>query len=62
MQSQIGQEMAESTNKMTLKKVQKTKTSKKRKILLRNESKTNIMDILSHILPNQRPHFQYSFS
>ena len=52
MKSQIGHKMAESAHKTTLKKkVQKTKTSKKRKILLRNESKTNIMDILSHIFP-----------
>ena len=25
-----------------------------------NESKSNIMDILSNILPNQRPHFRNS--
>ena len=46
-------------------KVQKTKkknTKKKVEKILRNESKTNIMDILSHFLHYQRPHFQNSFS
>ena len=59
--SQIGQKVANSVYKMTLKKkVQKTKNKKKQKIL-RNKSKTNIMDLLSDFLPNQRPHFPNSF-
>ena len=44
-------------------KVQKTKQNKNKKAdkILRNESETNVMDILSQFLPNQIPHFQNSF-
>ena len=51
--------MADFAPQITLKKVLKTKKAEK---ILRNESETNIMDILGHFLPNQRPHFQNSFS
>ena len=50
---------------MTLKKKfknKKTKKTKKTEKILRNESETNIMDLLSNFSPNQRPHFQNSFS
>ena len=53
--------MAKLAHEMTLIKKFK-KEIKKLKILLRNESKTNIMDILGLILINQRPHIQKSFS
>ena len=44
------------------KKFKKTKQKiKKLKTWEHNKSKTNIMDILSHILPNQRQHCQSSF-
>ena len=55
--------MAYFVNKMTLKKnLKKNKKTKKAEKILRNESKTNIMDILSLFPPNQRPYFQNSFS
>ena len=47
---------------MTLKKkFKKEKEIKKLKAVLRNENKTNILDTLSSISPNQRPHYQNSF-
>ena len=58
--SQIGQTVAYFVYKMTLKK-KFLKKFKKNIYILRNESETNIMDLLSHFLPNQRPHFQNSF-
>ena len=55
--------MANFVHKMTLKKkFKKRKKNQKAEKILRNESETNIMDILSHFSPNQRPHFQNSFS
>ena len=60
--SQIDKKMAYFVNKMTLKKSLKNKKTKKAEKILRNESKTNVIDILSHNLPNQRPYFQNSFS
>ena len=53
MQSQIGQQMADFVHKMTL----KIKLKKKNEKILRNESETNITDILS-----QKANFQKSFS
>ena len=47
---------------MLEKKIQKTRKQKKTEKILRNESETNIMDILSYFLSNQKPHFQNSFS
>ena len=35
---------------------------KKAEKILRNESETNIKNILSNFLPNQRPHFKNNFS
>ena len=47
---------------MTLKKkFKKEKKEKKLKTGKRNESKTNILDTLSHIPPNQRPHIKTVF-
>ena len=59
---QIGQNMANSVYKMTLKKKFKKQNKKKTEKILRKESKTNIMDLLGHFSPNQRPDFQNSFS
>ena len=47
---------------MTLKKSSKNKNKKEAEKILRNKSETNIMDILSPFLPNQRPHAHNSFS
>ena len=47
---------------MTLTKKFKKLKNQKAENILRNETETNIMDILSHISPNQRPDFQNSFS
>ena len=61
--SQIGRKMVNSVCKMTLKKkLKKNKKNKKAEKILRNESETNIMDLLSKFSPNQRTHFQNSFS
>ena len=62
--SQIGQKVANYVYKMTLKKKVQTHTKKIKKAekILRNESETNVMDLLSNFSPNQRPHFQNSFS
>ena len=46
---------------MTLKET-KTKTKIKAEKIMRKESETNIIDIISNFLHNQRPHFQNSFS
>ena len=58
--SQIGQKVANSVLKVTLKKIQKTEKNNEK--ILCNKSETNIMDLLGHFLPNQRPHFKNSFS
>ena len=59
----MGEKMANFVHKMSLKKSSKNRRKKRRrKKILRNESKTNIMDILSDLTPNQRPDFQNSFS
>ena len=61
--SQIGQKVANSVSKMTLKKSLKNKKQKKKlKKYCVTKVKTNIMDLSSHFLPNKRPHFQNSFS
>ena len=52
--------MVNFVHKMPLKK--KLKKKKNTEKIVRNESETNIIDILSHFVPNQRPHFQNSFS
>ena len=44
------------------KKKFKNKKIKKKKTWQRNESETNIMDILSYISSNQRPYYKNSFS
>ena len=63
MWSQIGQKVPNSVSKMTLKKkFKKQKKLKKGEKILRNKSETNIMDLFSNFSPNQRPHFQNSFS
>ena len=55
--------MANFVHTMTLKKNSTTKKQKEtEEEKMRNKSETNIMDLLSHFLPNQRPHFQNSFS
>ena len=60
--SQIGRKVAIFVYKMTLKKSSKNKKNQKAEKILRNKSETNIIDLLSHFLPNQRPHFQNSSS
>ena len=61
--SQIDQKVTNFVYKITLKKkFKKQKKITKAEKILRNESETNIMDLLSHFPPNQRPHFQNSFS
>ena len=52
--SQIGQKVANS--------VSQTKNKKKMKKYCVTKVKTNIIDLSSHFSPNQRPHFQNSFS
>ena len=51
--------MAYFVHKMTWEKKFKKqkKLKKKAEKILCNESETNIMDILSHLSPNQRPYF-----
>ena len=53
--------LAKFVNKMTLKTKFKKNKIKKLKKILRNKSKTNIMDILSHFTHNQRPPFKTVF-
>ena len=54
--------MAYFVQKMTLKKKSKNKNNKKAEKILRNGSEINIMDILNHFTPNQRPYFKTVFS
>ena len=48
------------TLKKKFKKQKKTKKSGGGK--LRNKSETNVVDLLGKFSPNQRPHFENSFS